>query len=509
MKNRTIWIAALLAACAIPSQSMPLRTGDVWTWSVRDMQSYAVSEVTASILDSSLVDSGTLWKIESRNDAGLVDTSILFSDGRGYQEWVRRSGILAIETTPFDSTKDGGRIDDSVTATRWGECFCSITSINNPSSTTFSNRNGVLECSASYWKGTDLGGFTIATVSATYPFPSGTWSDSLGLLRFRTYGTKEWILRRRNSDTIPDSLSRARSATLPEIGSSATWMLQQDAIRTVTTTTAYSWGAIEAAARVAIPISGYTNLTETSTSHWSSLLTWTIEGCSADTGDWVELTISESLHHRSIQKLYQANRTSTTSGSTSWSNDSLPVGLADTTNRFHARMNTSTGQILTLSERLAPEFTPERGWFDNWDDLHNGECSYIESHTPGNGIRKCRGIVDSLWSNAIPQGGIQRASYTVAAPPNSGITRAWLTGGVIAVEERPAQHHGSISLRELAARYPSTPVIWRNALGQQGRIDAGSLLRSRSQAGNGRRFVILDASFPNGSRWTGAYPLGL
>jgi len=57
------------------------------------------------------------------------------------------------------------------------------------------------------------------------------------------------------------------------------------------------------------------------------------------------------------------------------------------------------------------------------------------------------------------------------------------------------------SLQELVALHPSLSLRWRDLSGRTGQIPASSLLHGHAASG----LLFLDATLPDGSRWSGSW----
>jgi hypothetical protein len=76
--------------------------------------------------------------------------------------------------------------------------------------------------------------------------------------------------------------------------------------------------------------------------------------------------------------------------------------------------------------------------------------------------------------------------------------------GTLAVVPSP-RAKPSESFASLAARYPNAPIRWRDAQGRMGQFPANQL----SRGGRASQLLFLEATFPDGSRWSVSYLSGV
>lgn len=488
MRSITLALTFMLLASET-GNAMPLRLHDSWTWEVFSPTSYTTHQVTATVIDSQSVDSGSIWKLDVRTSTGAIDTCSLFSDGKGYQAWVKRSDILGVELVPFDSSKDVVRSVGTETTSRWGEGFCAYSAPSPTNELSFSNRDHKLTCTSHYDVYSSHGIPTRTSTTNSYPFPTWEWNDTLGFVRFRTYGTpfdKDWRLTRHNADAIKAS---GPSVSIPAKGNETSWMVVQEQVSILS-----SWSMMK-------PGATFWTRYERSTTRTASFLSWTILASTPDTGGWFDLTIQESMRIRSARDMQISRYTEGSNPTSESSSESPAVMLGDTTHQIRARVNSSTGEYLGSPASFVPEFHPEQGWIQNWDETFAGGCSYPSANSVANGLRKRNATVDSFWYART----VETNSSDFSTSSKSYAINAWLATPDTRTSPRMNTPQGVSALLLKASTYPSTMISWRNALGQQGRVPAGELVRS--SGGSTTKYVVLEAVFPDGTRWKGPFLL--
>jgi|GEM_PF-2890995 len=460
-------LAILLSATV--ATAIPLRRGNTWTWLLVDRGTDAHSWRRATVLDSSLSDSGTVWTIQGRDSSSArADTARLLRRRDGSQAWLTGSQFLPWEPEPrppstSTSLSAAQSSNQNTQPFPWGAAFLMETPSQQGSRT-----------------GGGVGNFRIGGPAAApvcqgllsefsnvaTDCPLGIWSDSAGLERARLPSLlstsdqrTEWILQSFNgkaSTPFRDSL------LVPDSGSTLVWLERSQTY-----------------------LDSF-NIPRGDTSMHQQVRTWTIASRPPDSVGWRLARIHESLV--------------SDSGTSAKS--------------FNVRWNPITG------ERYPPRSAcpdPDDGWWRTWPDSVDSQGrsrSQTMSTTGGmtgdlqtDNFSWTERILldqgDSLrcqWSSAEIQTGIPVYSLSKA------FTRLLVSHDDIQVRPKTLSldspnRRDLATFPLLAALHPSLLLRWRDVRGRTGRIPASTLLHGRTVSG----WLFLDATLPDGSRWSGSW----
>lgn len=460
-KHLTILLLATLA------QAIPLRKGETWTWQVTnppkwgDTSGARIASIQARIIDSealtpslsawrvSKATGGTLWRIEAWNPStGAKDTGRILASPDGTQTWDRYSHLLLWEPVPRQQLAPSANL---------AVALFDFTAPYSSDSISWSYPwGGAMIWSASGYAagllelGCDSTGISYKRFGAYFntirtSTPQGLWSLD-GVEHFQV-ADQEWRMTSHNgvARAITDSLN------LPATGSSMTWQ-QTDA------STCISTHCYPSTAPVPFEISD------------------SILSRPADSSGWVRLEIRETTMRGSVD----------------------------------------------FSCRIAPDRASSKGcpgyaslWIRSWKDSSTathfirkefwtrGGYTQEDRHSLFARIRK-DGILDSL----VEINGSTEATISVGTH-NSSTSRILLAvnGEIIRSPSSSSIHSCSRTTADLQIKlrtYPECPITWHDLAGRTGTLRAGDLLKPSATP----RLLILDATFPDDSRWQGKYLTG-
>ena len=460
---------ALLLLSASLAAAMPLKKGATWTWVVRNRATNDSTFRTATVLDSVQRDSGAAWFVQGRDSAtGRMDTAVLLARPDGSQSWLHGSRWLPWDPQPWrgivgDFYAGSGPASGAfpyatdTAGLPWGSLFqgadsFSITSNGSPTM--------ILE-------GVSGG--------ANMDLPIGIWQDSVGLVKFLqtgftagTYtllGQTEWTLRARGGSAVisgPDSLS------VPDTGAVFVW-------------------------EELVQLRDLSGVSQTSSNTLRQRV-WKVVDRPADSSGWNRIRILETM---------------------------VVPGHADSSTTLDLRFDRSTGARLPARGTGCP--APDDGWWSNWSDTaymawhvrhfhwgsrysdasqsSNSDLTWNEWLTPGTGVDSANCSISSIENTDVS-----------SSTNSSWISRVMLSanGVQLRISSALAPPHGArsrqvASLSQLAARYPDAPVRWTDPAGRTGQFPANQLSRKGRSTG----LRILEAEFPDGSRWRGPWLEGM
>jgi hypothetical protein len=476
MKFRFLLLCTTSIAFAIP-----LHQGQTWTWKVSPLadQHHAanpylkVESRTATVLDSVPLDStmaawsyravhaGTfLWHIEVLDSSSqAIDTARLLSYPDGIQLWERSSNLLAWEPTQLSALQEFGLVQDSGNGKTY---LCELF-----------DSSGAFKFQHPYpWgSGTVLSGLAKAQrgrcdtnrfiqdysqgllwrpsyeVSWGYSFP---WlsTDSTGVLQFRDHA-QNWELVAYNGR--PVSLPGPRWG-IPSVGSAWTWS---------ETRSSYVWGGF------GIP------------------------------GTWKTNT-----------RLVLDSVTATFEDSAGWRGVDLRETTDSTTKEYRCRILRTAPETRSNCPDIAST------WVRDWREVEFEGYSTLEEHSCGDGhistsctveFRKIRtdGLLDSSYSSEESKDGPSRMHMTEFVRQLMSVNGIAIRENLVGIKStRTGVPHENVE--KLASRYPSTIVFWHDLAGRSGTLRASELLKPTASP----RILLLDATFPDGTRWQGKHLLG-
>jgi hypothetical protein len=460
---------ALFLLWATFASAIPLKKGDTWTWVVRNRATNDSSFRTATVLDSVLRDSGTAWFVQGRDSATRKqDTGLLLARPNGSQSWLHASRWL-----PWDPQPWNGKV---------GHFYAGLGIASGlypfPKDTVGLPWAAVVRGSDSFAITAD--GYPSMTLAGgdgqgSMDLPTGTWIDSVGLVEFlltdytrgtlALLGQTEWTLRIHGSaavTVVPDSLA------VPDSGAVFVWeeLVKLDSSDFLTQTTS-------------------TTLRQR---------VWSVLSRPADSSGWNRIRVLETM---------------------------VVPGKADTSDTLDLRFDRRTGARLPARGTGCP--MPDDGWWSNWSDTSYAAWRVRHFHW---GTSRSDGetstIADLAWTEWLVAGtGVDSANCSVSSSANTDISSdsksSWIIrvmlsangrelriSSALSPPSRPRSGHRE-SLAVLAARFPDVSVRWTDPRGRSGQFPASLLART----GRSKGLLILDASFPDGTRWKGPWLEGV
>jgi hypothetical protein len=239
----------LLSVAALVS-ALPLKKGNTWTWNLHDWSVNYQTWRTATLIDSTPVDSGTSWYLLVRDSVtGKKDTATLLAKRDGSQHWTRTSAWFPWDPNPPTASELALMAANTMDANDYPSSLPSYTLIQD---SVVSWGGAYMTAGLDYFMAPTenylTGGRRIpdassrdeATVFAS-PFRSGLpafihycqgegcgwtempiqrWSDSLGLMRAEVSGFCEWTLHSFNAHPVAIPTTSLR---LPSVGDSLAW----------------------------------------------------------------------------------------------------------------------------------------------------------------------------------------------------------------------------------------------------------------------------------------------
>lgn len=441
---------ALLLACAHLAPAIPLHTGNSWTWLVVDPANNDTALRVARILDSVGVDSGTAWRIEGKDSlTGAQDTGRILRRADGSQAWMASSAWLPWE--PGQPPAILPSHDTAGATLPWGMSMLLSLGHRAKLSTpvTVHRTDSSLECD-----------YEEVDVRGSYTCPQQILDPVLGMVRgrimeFAQGGDRalDWFLVARNGGSAP---SLRDTLVVPAVGTVLAW--RRDSTDSIDQ---YPTGIH-------------------SVSRARTLLRWTLQSRDADSSGWVRLSILVSRE------------------------DSDPAGSVQS-----LRLNPLTGQ------RLPPRGncpTPDDGWWrtawgrtrswhGNWAQTTSGGANVQHIHTLDDqaDIIDCSTNLTSMESSMMNPNPRQIDENHVLRLILLSIDDRQIHDATLGIRAKATIPGGS-SLRAIAAQSPALPVRWRDLRGRTGQISASSL--ARGHVGSG--LLLLEATLPDGTRWSGS-----
>ena len=462
---------AFLHLSASLAAAMPLKQGATWTWVVRNRATNDSTFRTATVFGSVQRDSGTAWYLQARDSTTKqVDTALMLQRPNGTQNWLRGSTLLPWEPQPWNG----------VTGSRQGCPNCGAYPYTADTVGLPWGQVEVISTSAPVAPSSVA--WSIAPTSANYPFPvvssglsswdlaPGIWVDTIGMTRTRVLNAsrmsqEDWMLVAFDTKPFPVTPDQL---TLPDSGDSFVW---DESSQSTATSQNYPYGPISDIQRK-----------------------WEVLARPADSAGWNNVWIRET-------------RSS--------------IGSPDTTTTFNLQLNPTTGA--RHPERTAGCPEPDYAWWAEWVDSafpqgkirHEFENIWgyltIGSTTEGTQWVErilANGIEDSLQCDI-------NASTTIAQTGRVGegtnTTRVLLSVNGVQVRQpdalvpQAARARPRETLATLAARYPSAIIHWHDIQGRSGQFSANQFSRNGPATG----LLFLEATFPDGTNWSGSYLEGM
>jgi len=454
-------VIPLLLACLTPlAAAMPLKKGNTWIWQVKDWNLNYTTWRTAVLLDSSHVDSGTSWSLLVRDSVtGKQDTATLIARRDGSQYWTAVSAWAPWDPAPpsnldlWKMTNEWGYELYSNGHLPWGGSFLAAYCRSSYDLTDLEYYKSVepdvpgdYPRSGVTFRGPLRNGIPAFLDYQEFEsygsgmFPAGRWSDSLGFVRGELLPSFDWTLVAFNGKPVVVPVD---SLKLPSVGDSLTWL--ETTIR-----------------------SPASKSSDTSSSQRS----WKILSIKPKIAPGVEVQIEETV----------------TGSSSLPSRHSLALTISPSTRDFSALPVQALGWV-----RLISDFTTDSG------------ASRISASSYANTGAGLMGSSDSSNARFDLHGNL--VEYLVESDAFSFTSLPYSDGGTSTrirltsvVRDTIAAYRLQSSLAKLASGFPALPVRWRDLRGRTGQIPASSL--THGHVGSG--LLLLDATLPDGTRWSGS-----
>jgi hypothetical protein len=438
---------------------LPLHAGATWTWEVTDHRIGSQILRTATAVDSTADDSGSVWTLsvkDSASDPGTKDTLRVAPDGT--QKWVtydRRKLNWILKPWDTASSKEWASILLNGYSPGWS------TSVHEadaqyPAPYITTNRSIGM---SSYW-----------VEAGVTPI---LWDSLHGLMRLRVeqlsfpqnaHEIVSWRLLSHDGQSLSvpwDSL------ILPQEGSSWTW---SEVTRKQTLTS--------------------DSKVIQSEDFDSCTLRWEIRTIESDSLDWARVQVSR-----------RAVRDSGIDSST-----------------FALRLNRRTGLRISANPvefKGSTLLEPDETWWRRPSDslLDHGlfRSSLWGTGSNGRSGTSINSSSNLLWLDSASNLALQRFDFSDRENDliHQGTTIRTLTAinGVaasptaIAIHPAPKSGKTGTSFTASARIHPNVSVRWRDAQGRGGMVPAATLLANAT--GIAPRIVFVEASFPDGSSWKG------
>jgi hypothetical protein len=456
-------VRILCLALATSSFAIPLHIGETWTWQV------ANTWRSARVLDSVPVDTGSaaakwrkghsiasLWRLEARDSVSkAMDTGTILAWPDGIQIWMRPSRLLPWEPTSRQLLRDSGLVQNA-------------------------------------WSGEDVTLRDAYDSAGDFVFlPTYPWGASLLLTGSKDYyefGVDlacEW-LRLSDVETIyyyPTPIQRLGIAGIELFQS--WWELWE----------LVAWDGISQtpldSRRIAVPESG---------------TAWV----------WLEHTFGYSckgiynggtFHDRT--RLVHDSLLRDLGDSAGWKRIEIREGSDSTVHDHHCRIRRNgLDSLLDCPD-------PVSYWLRDWKaDTMNGwftsstQTSFSGYFTDGssNEYRRVRndGLLDSSYAHSL------KNDHPIYCTSESTTIRTLLSVNGLVMRTVPTSKISAAARTDRkdigieAARFPETPMRWHDLAGRTGTFRAGELLKPTASP----RLLVLDATFPDGTRWQGKFLTG-
>jgi len=455
---------AYLLLSASLAVAMPLKQGATWTWVVRNRATNDSTFRTATVFGSVQRDSGTAWFLQARDSVTKqMDTALILQRPNGTQSWLRGSTLLPWEPQPWNGVTGSWNL-----CPRCGTFPYTNDTVPMPwSEMAVYPNTGVYDGSPFLYS---LQGSPPYLTANGMGLPPGIWEDTVGLLkaRFQTSsGTQtDWTLGSKDGRSVAQA---ADSLALPDSGSSYVWAESTDS---------YSYGPAYVAGT-------HVSLVADLKRRWDILARL------PDSSGWSRVQVRETITRSTVP---------------------------DSGSILDIRLNRQTGAMLPAQDTVCP--APATGWWMDWADSLDpqGRSRYFVFNTSSVPWSGYSIVTKSQWGEWIQSRGIndsvscQSSSSENNANIFSGTTvtttRVLLSVNGVQIRQPSAlakpqatRAKGHESIATLAARYPSATIRWHDIQGRSGQFTADQLTRH----GSGSGLLFLDATFPDGSRWTGSY----
>ena len=454
-----------LLALASLAVALPLKKGNTWTWQVTDWHLHYRTWRTAVLLDSARVDSGTEWNLLVRDSVtGKRDTATLLSRPDGSQCWIVTSAWAPWDPAPpsaRDLAQMGGHSYPLALNSQlaWGGSYLIA---NFPISYQTPNLDN--DTSGGWRFTADFMGFGISFQSAsrhglpaffdytgpewsgTAGFPAEQWSDSLGFEKGELLPSFDWLLIARNGRSV---VLPRESLQLPSVGDSLVWsetsIVTQSRMPTDTTSLIRKWKIFA----IQPDSANWTNIWIRQTTSGPGL---------GESGDQIEVHINPAFRDL-VQLPIQAQ---------GW------VRILSDLSDSSGRIRESRWNYSNIGGGPVGSANSSKARFDLLGNLADFSCKSTQFNDMG--------MPGTLHDSSV-------AIHLIYAGRAAGI------------HGETARNSDNFSLTALAALHPSLSIRWRDVRGRTGRIPASSLLRG--QGGSG--LLFLDATLPDGSRWSGSW----
>jgi hypothetical protein len=416
-------------------------------------------------------DSGTAWFLQARDSmTKKMDTALMLQRPNGTQSWLRGSTLLPWEPQPWNGVTGSWKIASDYGYERdpfpfkadsvglpWGLIGVSVTPGED------------VPDSVAYAIG--FGDSPFATTGGSDLAP-GIWSDTFGLLRTRmpnSFGTQgqtltlrwDWLLVSHNALPVTHSPVKLQ---LPDSGDTYVWEEH---------TQSYPNPAYDSVPTI-------------------DQLRWEVLTRPADSVGWSRLFIRQTK---------------------------TEAGAPDSVSNIYLRFNGETEVRLPPPSSHCPD--PGDGWWPDWADSINNQGRF--RHFFGDSITFLgtgqTWITPLSWREWITPTGV---SDSMSCDSSQTLydyyttyfytTRVLLSVNGVQIRQSAALATPKIaraklreSLTTLAARYPSATIHWHDIQGRSGKFPANQLSRNGPATG----LLFLDATFPDGTRWTGSYLEGV
>lgn len=458
-------VRILCFALATSSLAIPLHIGDTWTWQIGNTWR------TARVIDSSPADTGcaavkwrkgrsgaSLWRIEASDSVSKsLDTGTILAWPDGIQVWMHPTAMLPWEPTPLQVLRDSALLPKAGAGDKiyLRDAYDSLGSFSG----------GLYP-----WGGGPLLPNLTSGIMGTALHPSVDYSNSL-----------LWVDRYEARFGYP----------FPWIRHGPTGMeMYQD--------WSERWELVSANG-MAITVSEHRIILPQPGSSWLWREEVSNSNRNGPNSSWQTRTSVRVVHDSVKQSL---------DDSLGWKRIEIRETIDTSSIDYHCRILTGRSDSI----KGCPESA--RYWKQDWRADTSGGMSSLSTRSESDGFYathsrrshwqvRSDGLLDSAQAyEDYRSGPVTYSEWTqtqILLAVNGQRVRA-MPSSSISTPARPGDAGPNLQ----AKRFPDAPIRWRDLAGRSGTLRASDLLKPSASP----RLLILDATFPDGTRWQGKFLTG-